>query len=910
MSVVKSLFKITRGLVLVCIIFGASCVKNDLSNLPNNTSPIILDEISPGNIMNFVFRRNSNKIMLSWSNPTDVDFSQVLILRSESSISDAPEVGKSYVNVDLIGGSKVMYHEEISTFTDIKITEGVTYFYKIFAYDSSFNYASGVEFEGGTISPISPKNVINSRFLNLNNEGITLAWSNPIDANFYKILILRSENSISYVPTRGQDYANFNSIGSLTMVYNSNATTFKDSGAGATVASTHYYYKLFAYDSNFNYASGIEISGGGSKADHDGDGLIEIYTAEMLDNMRHDLVGASYKSSAAEQARGNVDGCPNNVCNGYELTAHIDLLNLLDANRNGEIDTMMIGIDTNADGDTTDNSPADGFDKQVEVIDTRMGMGKDTSWVPIGDSNTNAFTGIFEGNNHTIANLWVNIDSSTSNVYAGLFGFVKGAVEIHNVGIISGSVFASSATNSFSGGLVGYSDSSLTIINSYFSGSGEVSSFSSSSSSSSSFSYSGGLVGYSVSALTIIKCYFSGLGGVFSSSSSSSSFSYSGGLVGYSVSALTIIKCYFSGSGGVSSSSSSSSSSYSYSGGLVGYSGGAALTITNSYFSDSGGVFSSSSSFSYSGGLVGYVIVGTSANVTLKITNSYFSGSGGVSSSSSFSYSGGLVGYSVSVLMIVNSYFSGLGGVSSFSSSSSSSSRSGGLVGYSGGALTIINSYFNGSGGVSSSSSSSSYSGGLVGSSDSFLTIVNSYFSGSGGVSSSSSSFSYSGGLVGSSEAALTIINSYFSGSGGMSSFSSSSYSGGLLGFFSSTASLMVMRSYWNIDAPQSVGGTNQDPKRAQGDVESSNSAALVGESDTVEVVGTTGLTLVQLQAISNTDPDGGLSHSAADNIKAWDLGSNTQLPAVKLCIPTIATNGVTDWATCASYGALLPGQR
>ncbi len=450
MSVVKSLFKVTRGLVLVCIIFSASCVKKDLGNLPNDRLPIILDENPPGNITNFVFRRNSNEIILSWSNPTDVDFSQVLILKSESSISDTPEVGKSYVNVDLIGGSKVMYHAEISTFTDIKITEGATYFYKIFAYDSSFNYASGVEFEGSTISPISPispKNVINSRFLNLNNEGITLAWSNPIDANFYKILILRSENSISYVPTRGQDYANFNSIGSLTMVYNSNATTFKD--RGATVVSTHYYYKLFAYDSNFNYASGIEISGGGSEADHDGDGLIEIYTAEMLDNMRHDLAGASYKSSTAEQARGNVDGCPNNVCNGYELTAHIDLLSLLDANRNGKIDTTPKGIDKNANGNTDDAG------EKVKVINTDTG--KDTSWVPIGDASA-PFTSIFEGNNHTIANLWVNIDSSTSDVYAGLFGFVKGSVEIHNVGIISGSVFASSISYSFyycrwSGGL-------------------------------------------------------------------------------------------------------------------------------------------------------------------------------------------------------------------------------------------------------------------------------------------------------------------------------------------------------------------------------------------------------------------------------------------------------------------------
>ena len=132
---------------------------------------------------------------------------------------------------------------------------------------------------------------------------------------------------------------------------------------------------------------------------------------------------------------------------------------------NGEIDETIVGIDTNADGDTTDNSMTDGFDKQVKVIDT----GEDTSWEPIGVSST-PFIGIFDGDHHTIANLWVNGAFSR----AGLFGTVSGTVEIRNVGVISGSVHSSSSS---SGGLVGFSDSSLTITNSYFSGSGGISFF-------------------------------------------------------------------------------------------------------------------------------------------------------------------------------------------------------------------------------------------------------------------------------------------------------------------------------------------------------------------------------------------------------------------------------------------------
>ncbi len=360
--------------------------------------------------------------------------------------------------------------------------------------------------------------------------------------------------------------------------------------------------------------------------DPDGDGLIEIYTATMLDNMRHDRAGASYKTSANgdSDSRGcpEVDSTTNSPtlrCNGYELAVDIDLLNLLDTGGvNGEIDKTTVGIDTNADGDTTD---AD--DKQVTVIDT--GTGKDRSWVPIGDGTTK-FTGTFEGNGHTIANLWVN----GSFKHAGLFGFTDGTVEIRNVGVISGSVHSSSSSSGvFSGGLVGSSGGSLMIVNSYFSGLGGVSS---------SFFSSGGLVGESGGSLMIVNSYFSGSGGV---SSSSPSTSFSGGLVGdvfvNSNSSLTIMNSYFSGSGGVSSSTFSISIvPTSFSGGLVGgYSSttnntNLSLTIMNSYFGGSSRIssssFSSSSSsspVSSSGGLMGS-FPSVSVAATLTITNSYW----------------------------------------------------------------------------------------------------------------------------------------------------------------------------------------------------------------------------------------------------------------------------------------------
>ena len=339
--------------------------------------------------------------------------------------------------------------------------------------------------------------------------------------------------------------------------------------------------------------------------DSDHDGLIEIKDETMFNNMRHDLAGASYKTSAS-QTTGDSSGCPlvsgSRVCHGYELTANIDLKSLLDKNGNKMIDTMTVEV----------------AGEEHTVID--IDDDEDTSWVPIGSLKT-PFIANFEGNNHTIANLWVNVSSSASNVnvYGGLFGVTGGTTTIRNVDI-SGSIYSSitgSSTIGYSGGLVGRSKSSLTITNCTFSGDNGVSSTATDT------SYSGGLVGYSDESLTITNCAFLG-NNISSSASASSSFAISGGLVGNSENLLTITNCAFFG-GNISSSASDLATARPtnvISGGLVG-TFKLSLTIEYSVFLGSGEISSSSSNSSslfYSGGLLGY----SNALNSLTITNSYW----------------------------------------------------------------------------------------------------------------------------------------------------------------------------------------------------------------------------------------------------------------------------------------------
>ena len=793
-GLLKVYSRFTQGLVFSISLFFLlgilDCTKIGRAYFLNG-----LDKPLP-EITDLSVNRDSSGITLRWKNPASRDrniFNKLLILKNTNPIQDRPRHWRDYPVSTVMGASRVVYNAAAPTFTDREVVDNVVYFYKIFVNDTFLYYNEGVQAKVDKYTrpptkippPINtppspdtepPANVRNHTLQSISN-GITLTWSNPADSDFSKVLILKHTSPIVDSPTTGRDYASGTSIGSSSVVYNGNLETLRITDNTANVLS---YYKIFAYDTLLNYASGVELSGR-RNADSDGDGLIEIYTAEMLDNMHHDLAGLSYKTSANDA--GNTDGCPTVVngsggCNGYELTANIDLLSLLDANGNGMIDTTMEGIDKNADGDTDDTG------EKVTVIDTTA----DTSWVPIGDNSTDdditRFTGIFEGNNHTIANLWVNVAFPTNDIYAGLFGVTGGTtVTIRNLEIISGSIYS-------------YSTGSVNPV-------------------------SGGLVGRSTAPLTIMNSTFSGSGGVFSSSATNSTntLSRSGGMVGQADNTLTIIKCIFSASGGVSSSSTNSSSR-SDSGGLVGYYGGIST-----------------------------------------ITNSTFSGSGGVSSSSTTtgdSLAGGLVGFSNGISTITNSYFSGSDGVSS--STTTANPVSGGLVGANNFALTIMNSYFSGGKISSDSSSSSSYSGGLVGGGNASLTIMNSYFSGSGGVFSSATTAAFLGGLVGHNSTSLTITN-----------------------------------GYWNTNASQMKNNAAQNPKRARGDTAMNPS-------------GTTGLTLVQLQAITGIHPSG-LPHGATDDTKAWDLGTDMQLPAVKLCIPTII-NSVPNWAMCASYGALLPGQR
>ena len=164
--------------------------------------------------------------------------------------------------------------------------------------------------------------------------------------------------------------------------------------------------------------------------DTDGDGLIEITTLAQLDAFRHDLNGdgvptaggASAYRAAFPDAFVEVGAQLRCVleCRGYELMADLD-------------------FDTDDDGD-------------VDSDDYYWNNG--AGWNPMGRSGAELLT-TFEGNGHTIRNLFINRPSTN---HAGLFGYTDWKAALRNVGLIQVDV----AGRTHVGGLVGNNLGTIT----------------------------------------------------------------------------------------------------------------------------------------------------------------------------------------------------------------------------------------------------------------------------------------------------------------------------------------------------------------------------------------------------------------------------------------------------------------
>ena len=190
--------------------------------------------------------------------------------------------------------------------------------------------------------------------------------------------------------------------------------------------------------------------------DADDDGLIEIRNLDMLDNIRHNLAGRTYDDDAADlddpttiertEDAGSSTGasttepanCNDNdadttitLC-GYELAQDLDFANGAH---------YALGVVKSAWRPTEDDP------------DTARNVG----FIGFGAATgtTGGFTAIFEGNGHSIKNLYSRNTSTSTGNYVGLFRLLGSGAVIRNVGVTDADVYGG-GDHDYVGGLVGF----------------------------------------------------------------------------------------------------------------------------------------------------------------------------------------------------------------------------------------------------------------------------------------------------------------------------------------------------------------------------------------------------------------------------------------------------------------------
>src|SRR5437667_7571975 len=131
---------------------------NVQSGTDTASATVTIDNQSPANVTGASATPGSAQVTVSWTNPTDSDFTtggNVVVLRNTATITDVPAEGTAPAVNSSVGTSVVRYISNGTSFIDTSLAGG-TYFYRIFAKDTSGNYsATGVEVSA-TVSVLAP----------------------------------------------------------------------------------------------------------------------------------------------------------------------------------------------------------------------------------------------------------------------------------------------------------------------------------------------------------------------------------------------------------------------------------------------------------------------------------------------------------------------------------------------------------------------------------------------------------------------------------------------------------------------------------------------------------------------------------------------------------------------------------
>jgi len=142
---------------------------------------ITIDNQSPGNVTAATGTSGDTQATVSWTNPGDADLGSIVVLRrTGNAVTDTPVEGQSYAVGNSIGGSTIacVVSPPGASCTDSGLTNNTTYYYKIFAKDTSGNYSAN----GVAPAAVTPEHYQPVAMIKLLSEG-TGAY---LSANVYE----------------------------------------------------------------------------------------------------------------------------------------------------------------------------------------------------------------------------------------------------------------------------------------------------------------------------------------------------------------------------------------------------------------------------------------------------------------------------------------------------------------------------------------------------------------------------------------------------------------------------------------------------------------------------------------------------------------------------------------------------
>lgn len=193
-----------------------------------------IDNTPPSDVNSFVATAGDGQVELSWENPSDSDFAGVKVIYRDDTYPVGPNDG-----TEIYKGSGI-------SFTHIGLTNGTTYYYAIYTYDSMYNYSNGVTASATPYNSgdVIPPGVVTNLTAIPGDTQVELSWENPTDTDFVGVVIIYRTDRYPTTLTDGSQ------------IYDGNGTSFIHTGL---INGTTYYYTFFSYDASNNFSSGVNI---------------------------------------------------------------------------------------------------------------------------------------------------------------------------------------------------------------------------------------------------------------------------------------------------------------------------------------------------------------------------------------------------------------------------------------------------------------------------------------------------------------------------------------------------------------------------------------------------------------------------------------------------------------------------